>query len=170
MTTTLSLEAVMAEQARVRISLSAGDLEVEGSEDFVAKYDGAIQTLITRLQEQPVPSPVGHGDAGASAGAGGSASTGITGKEFGEVLHALPSTASGTDQILLAGWYVQQASADGTFSTSAANQLLVGQGIKLSNPSQGLKNSISAKRVFKVGKGYKVSKTGEDYLKTLIGS
>ena len=158
----------MAGQARVRISLSAGDLEIEGTEEFVAQYDGPIQTLIGRLQEQPVPAPAGSG-AGARSGADGSASTGIAGKEFGEVLHALPSTASGTDQILLAGWYVQQGSADSTFSTNAANQLLVGQGIKLSNASQALKNSIAAKRVFKVGKGYKVSKTGEDYLKTLIG-
>jgi hypothetical protein len=72
--------------------------------------------------------------------------------------------------MLVAGWYVQQASADKTFSTGDANQLLLGQGIKLSNPSQSLKNAIGAKRVFKVGKGYKVSKTGEEHLKTLMGA
>jgi hypothetical protein len=157
----------MAGEARVRISLGTGDLEVEGTEGFVGQYDDAIQTLIERLKEQPAPLPTGGGgDAGGSARA---RSVDIAGREFGEVLHALPSNASGSDQMLVAGWYVQRATGDSTFSTSAANQLLLGQGIKLSNPSQSLKNAIAAKRVFKVGKGYKVSKTGEEYLKTLIG-
>lgn len=160
----------MAEQARIRISLSAGELEVEGAEEFVAQYDEAINTLISRLEDQPIqsPTPVEAAAAGASPGAAQAAPTGQ--REFGEVLHSLPSNATGTDRILVAGWYAQTASADNTFSTGEANQLLLGQGIKLSNASQALKGAISAKRVFKVGSRYRVSRTGEEHLRSLIGS
>jgi len=159
----------MAGEARVRISLGSGDLEVEGTEEFVAQYDDAIQAMIGRLKEQPVQAAAGAAAPAFAPAAHGAAAPDIAGREFGEVLHALSTNASGSDQMLVAGWYVQLGSADATFSTGAANQLLLGQGIKLSNPSQSLKNAIAAKRVFKVGKGYKVSKSGEEYLKTLIG-
>jgi hypothetical protein len=158
----------MAEQARVRISVGTGELEVAGTELFVAQYDEAVQALIGRLREQPIQPPSAGTDPGANSAAGSRGSLDIASREFGEILHALPSNASGSDQILVAGWYYQQASADNTFSTGNANQLLLGQGIKLSNPSQSLKNAIAAKRVFKVGKGYKISKTGEEHLRTLI--
>lgn len=159
----------MAETARVRISLTAGDLEVEGTEDFVQQYADSIRTLLDRLEGLPVQ-PVGPpgqaiGD-GASAATMGSAAEQ---REFGEVLHSLPKDASGPDRILLAGSYAQLASSDNTFSTGEANQLLLGQGVKLSNPSQALKNAIAAKRVFKVGKRYRVSKAGEEHLKSIVG-
>jgi hypothetical protein len=159
----------VAEQARVRISLSAGDLEVEGTEDFVRQYADSIRTLIGRLEELPIQSPSAQPEAvGGSTPATATASAAEQ-REFGEVLHSLPSNASGSDRILVAGSYAQLASGDNTFSTGEANQLLLGQGVKLSNASQALKNSIAAKRVFKVGKRYRVSKTGEEHLKSLIG-
>jgi hypothetical protein len=159
----------MGEQARVRISLSASELEVEGVEEFVAQYAEAINSLIIRLEDQPIQSPtaVQAAPAGASPGA---AQAPKEQREFGEVLHSLPSNASGSDRILVAGWYAQKSSADNTFSTGEANQLLLGQGIKLSNASQALKGAISAKRVFKVGSRYRVSRTGEEHLRSLIGS
>ena len=154
---------------RVRISLSAGDFEVEGSEEFVAQYGDAIQTLIDRLEKQPIQAlgPAPEGAVGSTA-AGVSAPP-VEHGEFGEVLHALPAKASGSDRILLAGLHVQRGSEDTTFSTGEANELLLGQGVKLSNPSQALKNAIKAKRVFRVGSRYRVSKTGEEHLKSLVG-
>lgn len=159
----------MAEQARVRISLSAGDLEVEGTEEFVAQYADAIQTLIDRIEEQPSQSLGPRPEAATGAKPAATSAPAAEQREFGEVLHSLPSNASGSDRILVAGSYAQLASGDNTFSTGEANQLLLGQGVKLSNPSQALKNAIAAKRVFKVGKRYRVSKTGEEHLRSLIG-
>jgi hypothetical protein len=160
----------VAEQARVRISLSAGDLEVEGTEDFVRQYADSITTLIDRLEELPAIHRVSpQAEALASSTPRAATASAAERREFGEVLHSLPSNASGSDRILVAGSYAQQASGDNTFSTGEANQLLLGQGVKLSNPSQALKNAIAAKRIFKVGKRYRVSKTGEEHLKSLIG-
>lgn len=157
---------LMAEQARIRISLSAGDLEIQGSEDFVRQYADSVRTLITRLEELPVQNVRAQTQAAPGAPPAATAFSGEQ-REFGEVLHLLPSSASGSDQIVLAGSYAQPASADNTFSTGEANQLLLGQGVKLSNPSQALKSAITAKRVFKVGKRYRVSKAGEEQLKSL---
>jgi hypothetical protein len=165
---TLRLEVFVAEQARVRISLSAGDLEVEGTEDFVKQYADSIRTLINRLEELPNRQVVPPTEAPGGPAPAAAAAPAAEQREFGEVLHSLPSNASGSDRILVAGWYAQLASGDNTFSTGEANQLLLGQGVKLSNPSQALKNAIAAKRVFKVGKRYRVSKTGEEHLKSLI--
>lgn len=159
----------MAEQARVRISLSAGDLEVEGTEDFVRQYADSIRTLIDRLEELPVQRVGAQREAFDTPAPSASTASAAEQREFGEVLHSLPNDASGPDRMLLAGSYVQLASADNTFSTGEANQLLLGQGVKLSNPSQALKNAIVAKRVFKVGKRYRISKTGDEHLKSLVG-
>src|SRR5215210_2295421 len=131
----------MADQARIRVSLTTGDLEVEGSEAFVAKYAEPIDELIGRLREGRLQAPAAPtGDSPTPT----PMATGSHPEEFGEALHGLPNSATGTDQILLAGLYAQQESADSTFSTGEANQLLVGQGIKLTNPSQSLKNGIAA--------------------------
>lgn len=156
----------MSEQARIRVSLTAGELEVEGTEAFVAKYAEPIDELIGRLREGRLETAAVGGGGPSTSSAGSSVSRPT---EFGEALHGLPNSATGSDQILLAGIYAQQASTDATFSTGEANQLLVGQGIKLTNPSQALKNSIAARRAFKVGKRYRVSKAGEDHLNELTG-
>lgn len=159
----------MADQARVRISLSTGDLEVEGTEDFVRQYSDSISTLISQLEELPIQRVSPPAEAVGSSTPATATASGPEQREFGEVLHSLPGSASGADRILIAGSYAQLGSGDNTFSTGEANQLLLGQGVKLSNPSQALKNAIASKRVFKVGKRYRVSKTGEEHLKSLIG-
>lgn len=159
----------MAEQARVRISLSAGDLEVEGTEDFVRQYAEPIRALIDRLEELPVQRVAAQREAVESPAPSASTASATEQREFGEVLHSLPNNASGADRMLLAGSYAQLGSPDNTFSTGEANQLLLGQGVKLSNPSQALKGAIATKRVFKVGKRYRISKTGEEHLKSLVG-
>lgn len=151
-------------EARVRISLGAGELEIHGSEDFVAKYDDVVDELLAKLRAVPVESIAANvtNSNGSSGGDGGGELP-----PFGEVLHQLPNDASGTDQILLAGMYAQRDSADSTFATAEASKLLIEQGVKLSNPTQSLNNNQSAKRVFKVGKRWKIAKPGEDHLKSM---
>lgn len=154
-------------EASVRISLSAGELEIRGSEDFIAKFD-VIDELLEKFRDVPVASVTTNvtnpnGSSGGGSGATGSGEL----PPFGEVLHQLPSDATGTDKIVLAGLYAQRDSTDSTFATAEASKMLIEQGIKLSNPTQSLNNAQSAKRVFKVGKRWKVSKSGEDHLKSI---
>lgn len=149
---------------RIRISLRNGELEVEGSEAFLKQHDESIRALVHRL-EQTRPeafSPLEPKQSTSSSN-GPDASK----NSFPEALQDLPQGAPATDQILLAGFYAAQENVDNTFSTGAANSLLIEQGIKLSNPSQSLTNNLKAKRVFRHGKFYKVSKGGEEHLQSL---
>jgi hypothetical protein len=155
----------MTGQGKIRISLGMGELEVEGSSDFVAGYEENIRGMLARLESQSVK-PASAASGGGAARAASAAASELG--EFGEVFHLLPKTASGSDQILVAGYFVASKSSDQTFSTNEANKLLIEQGIKLSNPSQSLRNALTAKRVFKVGSRFRVSNTGEQYVLNLI--
>ncbi|HVS69289.1 MAG TPA: hypothetical protein VHE56_12105 [Mycobacteriales bacterium] len=159
----------MSAQGRIRISLAVGELEVEGTSEFVEQYKNDIQRMLERLATRndfSGPPPNQH----AAATNGAAASGGQVPAQFGEVLASISGKASGTDLILVAGWFTQASSPDASFSTTEAASLLVEQGIKLSNPSQSLKNNIAAKKVFKIGSRYKVSRSGEDHLRTILGA
>ena len=72
--------------------------------------------------------------------------------------------------MLAAGFFAQARSGDNAFSTGDANNLLMEQGVKVGNPSQCVKQSLNARRVFTVQRGrYRVSQPGLDYLRQLIG-
>jgi hypothetical protein len=156
--------------ARIRVSLSTGEVEIEGSEEFISQYAESIDQVLERLKTdgpvapppQQAAAPMGVAAPAQAAPAGAPANE----EPFGEVLHSL-SSKSGTDQILLAGYYVAKSAPDGTFSTTDAHSRLMEQGVKLSNASQSMKNNLNAKRVFKVGSRFKVSKTGVDHLNSL---
>jgi ABC-type uncharacterized transport system permease subunit len=157
------------EVARIRVSLTTGEFEIEGSETFVSQYADSIGYVLQRLLEDgpsvpvpaaaPVITPV-------AAGSGSAPTVSSADEPFGQVLHSFTSK-SGTDQILLAGYFHAKTTSDGTFATNEAHKLLIEQGIKLSNASQSMKNNLTSKRAFKVGSRFKIAKTGLDYLNTL---
>lgn len=149
--------------SRIRVSLSAREIEVEGSEEFIAKYEETLDEMLQLLRAGKGVGGASSGGSGGGAGAAGGGGSEPPG-EFGEVLHGLSSSATDTDKILLAGSFAQAASSDDTFTTGQANKLLLDQGIKVSNASQCLKNNLKAKRVFKVGNKYRVSKQGAEHL------
>ena len=153
-----------SDQFRVRVSLQTGELEVEGSESFVSSFREEFDDLIGRIGSTPA---VAAPPAGAAASPSAAKQEPLT-ESFPETLHGLPKGASGTDQILVAGKFASLQTADATFGTAEASALLIEQGIKLSNPSQSMKNNLVAKRVFKAGARWRISKTGEDHLRTLI--
>jgi hypothetical protein len=160
-----AMSATTSDAARIRVNIAAGELEIEGTEAFVSRYADSIDTIIERLlSASPVPQPSAAGPP--ARGLTNTVVSSDRDEPFGEVLHSLASK-SGTDQILLSGYYVAKGSSDGTFSTGEAHALLIEQGVKLSNASQSMKNNLSSKRVFKVGSRFKVAKTGSDYLKSL---
>jgi hypothetical protein len=158
----------VTETTRVRVCVQTGELEVQGTEKFVAEYGDAIAALLDRMATTPVPvALVGNGNGKPSEPSVTASGGTMDLLSFPEALHGLPKNATGSDQILLAGSFAARSNPEKTFATSDASALLVEQGIKLSNPSQALKNNLAGKKVFKVGSRYRVSKTGEDHLKNL---
>jgi hypothetical protein len=158
----------MPTEGRVRISLANGELEVEGSVEFVDRYEKSINDMLHRLEQQHVPVRAAKDSHAGSVNAAGRPGEM---RDFGEILHGLPRGATGADQMLVAGWFAQNSSTDSAFTTGDGNKLLVGQGIKLSNPSQAMRGNLASKRVFKVaGDRWRISKQGDEHLKTLLPS
>jgi hypothetical protein len=157
---------VNGQRARLRINLSQREFEVEGSEAFVKAYVERFNAWIGRFDQAAEPAPpasppeVRVEPAPIEVGA-------LT---FGELLHRLPRAASDVDRVLVAGWFGYMRSADKSFSTGEANALLTEQGVKVGNPSQSVRQNLSAKRVFKHQGRYRVSQTGLDYLSQLLGA
>ena len=155
----------MDQRGRLRINLTQREFEVEGSEEFVRSFADRIQELLDQLDG---PAPAVSGASIARTGAADPRATDLG--TFGEFLLRLPSSATDVDKMLAAGFYVQAGSADDAFATADANRRLTEQGIKLGNPSQCVKQSLLAKRVFLVSKGrYRVSQPGRAHLRQLLG-
>jgi hypothetical protein len=150
------------QRGRLRINLSQREFEVEGSEEFVRGFAERISELLDLFDIGPVATPPVEAEgAPPSPEALGS---------FGEFLLRLPSSATDVDKMLAAGYFVQVGSADDAFTTADANRRLTEQGIKLGNPSQCVKQSLLAKRVFLLSKGrYRVSQQGRAHLRQLLG-
>jgi hypothetical protein len=159
---------VNGQRARLRINLSQREFEVEGSEAFVKAYLARFDAWLGHFDQAAGPEP----DPGPSASLPDPptepAPRDLAELTFGELLHRLPRAASDVDRVLLAGWFGNMRSADRSFSTGEASALLTEQGIKVGNPSQSIKQNLTAKRVFKHQGRYRVSQTGLDYLRQLL--
>jgi hypothetical protein len=158
---------VSEQRARLRINLSQREFEVEGSESFVGAYAERFDAWLGRLGEPrdnaPPPDPpqqLGSPSPRAAPAV----------HSFGELLQQLPRAASDVDRILTAGYFAYLRSADKSFSTGEANTLLTEQGVKVGNPSQCVRQNLTAKRVFKHLGRYRVSQTGLDYLRQMLGA
>ncbi|MGE3291009.1 MAG: hypothetical protein AB7I59_11455 [Geminicoccaceae bacterium] len=155
----------MDQRGRLRINLSQREFEVEGSEEFVRSFAERIGELLDLFDVAPVPTTVPESESPPATVASPE-----TLSTFGEFLLRLPSSATDVDKMLAAGYYVQLGSADDAFTTADANRRLTEQGIKLGNPSQCVKQSLLAKRVFLLNKGrYRVSQQGRAHLRQLLG-
>ncbi len=147
--------------AKLRVNLQAGEFEVEGSEAFVERYSARIEALLRRLGR-----PTTNMDAVEAMAIGPDDEP----LPFGSWLQRLPRTATDVDRMLLAGWRLQEATAENWFATADANRLLIEHGIKLGNPSQSVKQNLIAKRAFLVQRGrYRVAQDGVRHLEQLTG-
>lgn len=160
----------MDAQARLRVNLAQREFEVAGSEAFVRDWLPRIEALLARLDapqpthDEPMAEP-------ATAGSGHAPLAAVELGSFGEFLQRLPGSATETDRMLAAGFWMQQRSSDGSFATADANRRLLEQGIKVGNASQCVRQSLAAKRVFVVQRGrFRVSQHGRLYLRQLMGT
>lgn len=155
--------------ARIRINVSAGEIEIEGTEAFVREYVDKFEDLLESLKERPQIRPVPQKMALPEQ-------VSVPAKAdmpevFGEYLQRFPKSSTDVDRILIAAYFVQSHDPENFFTTRSANKLLTEQGIKVANASDCVKKSIKTKRVFALEKGkYRVSQTGIGYINELIES
>jgi hypothetical protein len=146
----------------VHLDLGQRAFEVEGSEAFVRELVERLEEVL-QVYGAAEPAPV------VEAVAAPQAETPSLGS-FGEFVQKLPGSATEVDRMLAAGYWSQRQSVDDAFATADANRRLVEQGVKLGNPSQCVRQSLTAKRVFAVQRGrFRVSQLGRQYLRQLMG-
>jgi hypothetical protein len=148
-------------RVRIRANRSTGELEVEGPSQTVAEWweklwpelsQGGRPPAVPELPEKPSLSGAGNGQLPDT---------------FGEFYSEFRSDVTDVDKVLIAGAFVQGKEADRTFSTKAANQLLLDQNIKVANASENVRRLAQTKRVFIVSGKFRVSAAGFEHLKTL---
>lgn len=154
-------------RARLRVNRTEQEVEIAGTEDFVREFAGKLDELLVESGSSPTstrsneeakppkpPAPNGAQDVPPT---------------FGAYLHKFPDSITNNDRMLIAGHFAQTQSDDDSFKTRATNDLLVGQGVKLSNAAMAVRRNRDAKRVFNLAKGqFRVSKTGKQYLEELM--
>jgi hypothetical protein len=175
----------MSKSARARINFKTGEVELEGSEQFVqdqlanidaiAEYMTLLATnnsvddesileqeeiAIVAEEEEKKLSTIGEQELQIS-------------DTFGEFFHQFRNEVNDLEKALITAYYVQKQSPQNDFKTSEVNNFLKEHGVKLSNPSNSL-NRLAAKKLLfqtrKDGKKLKymrVSSDGVNHLKSL---
>ncbi|MBO0340989.1 MAG: hypothetical protein DSY83_03685 [Flavobacteriia bacterium] len=168
----------MNDSSKIRINLTTREVEIQGSEEFIAKYNLTIDSFLEKiyddgnyqgnsqktnrtLPDEQDSSPIRKDDDSKNK-----SSYEIEEEpSFGELYNKMPNSAKDVDKMLLAGYFAQKNSDDRIFSTRDASSLLVEQGVKLSNPSASMQANMATKKVFKHKGGYRISETGMNYIK-----
>lgn len=175
----------MNEQARAKINFKTGEIELEGSEQFVQSQLENMDTIVDFMALLASGSQNGLQNSieeeeleiVAEEEQEKLASSGEQNLEipptFGEWLHKFKDELTDSDEALLTAYYVQKQSPQNDFKTSEVNKSLQEHGIKLVNPSHTLTRLTVKKLLFQTRKDGKlrymrVSADGVKCLESLL--
>lgn len=164
----------MSNSTVVRINLKSGEIEIQGTEEFVerqlANLDSLLVTISSSGNTTPFSPPQERRKRGEEQITDEASELPGT---FGEWLNRFPRDLTDQDMALVAGRYVQNDSDSSEFKTSQVTSMLKGQGIKLANTSHSIKRLITKKLAFVTRKEgrisyYRLSKDGEERVMLLL--
>ena len=172
------------ETTRVKINLFSGEIELEGSEDFVANQMENLDSIIELLSSVRKPTKTEADDSTdeeldvETKGNLSDQSSQNPGQitvpdSFGEWMHKFRDNVNDLDKCLLTAYYVQNSSPQNDFKTREVNNSLKEHGIKLSNPSTSLNRLVEKKLLFQTRKNgtvkfMRVSQDGMQLLKSSL--
>lgn len=179
-----SEEMVMTNQVKAKINFKTGEVELEGSEQFVESQLAKIDSIVEYMALLASNNSVDDGSiieqeeiaAVAEEEQEKLASVGEQGLQvpntFGEWLHGFKNDLNDLEKALITAYYVQKQSIQNDFKTSEVNKSLQEHGVKLTNPSNSLNRLSEKKLLFQTRKNGKlkymrVSSDGVNFLKSL---
>jgi hypothetical protein len=160
-------------QMKIRISLATREVEFEGDLELIKENFGDhIKDYLEALKKnEPRPSLEKKEKTDHTTSTQQVTTPRISNKipdNFGEFYSKFPKGISNVDKMLIASFFLQNSSEGKCFTVKDASDLLIDQGVSLSNAGVFNKHNISSKRVFKLaGKAFRVSDTGMEYIRTL---
>lgn len=165
--------------AKINLKIGQIEISIEGPSEFVSsQYDkveahlktySEMSSKIVPPKDDTPPEDQSNQDTKQQQQ---SNSNGLP-ETFGEWLNVIPKETSDTDKAILAGYFTQITSATKTFRAREVTKLLKEHSIKLSNPSQFLKTSVDAKKIFQNSKtgseaNYKLTRETEENMVKLL--
>jgi hypothetical protein len=165
-------------QVRLRINLESREFEVEGDAGYInERFGDEIDEYLSmikkgsrsRSQSQP-ESSVAKQNLDRSDVPSSLPNINMSMPDsFGEYFSKYPKGIGIVDKLLIASYYVQSNNTEKVFTLKEATDLLLAQGVKLSNPNAFNKANRESKRIFNLtGKNYRVSESGVEYLNGLM--
>ena len=162
----------MTGNALFRINVQSGEIEIQGSEEFVERQLQRIDEIIEKTVlefaaiqgeagEVPENEPREEPDEPAT-------SDSEVPEAFGEWLVKFPKELNDQEKALVAGYFLQHHSGK-SFTSAEVSNLLREQGIIIPSPSTQLKRLAEKKLIFvdkREGRSfyYKVSRKGQEYI------
>jgi len=174
--------------ADAKLDIRIGDIriELEGPSDFVSNHYDKIEkhletyvklskttTKTVKQENNPTIPTTNETVQEQEVDNDSTVSSSELPETFGEWLNAIPKDTSDTRKALLAGYYTQLNSAEGTFRSRDISKLLKEHSIKLSNTSMFVRGLAKSKKTFQHSKNgseanYKVSRDTETELKKMF--
>lgn len=176
------------ENTKVKINLKTGEIEFEGSEEFVQNQMDSLDSIIDLLSSSVVPNTFSENiqsstsdevedfseNENTAESSNNNGDSLAVPESFGEWMHKFKDSINDIEKALVTAYYVQNQSDKKDFKTLEVNKSLRDHGIKLSNPSRSLKLLEEKKYLFQTRKeGQKVrfmrvSQDGISHLKSLL--
>lgn len=164
----------MANNTRVRINLNTREIEWDGSEEFIAKYDNVISEFLEVIKNSPNGSNGGNSNKEIETNSNSTqqATKGETNipENFGEFYVKFPRGISVSEKMLTAGYFLQTKSSDGLFTPSEASALLREQAVNVSNANAFITSLVNTNKIFKVAGKCKISEKGIDIINQMLKS
>jgi hypothetical protein len=165
-------------QMRLRINLESREFEVEGDTSYIDdrfgkdidEYTSLIkqQRKAQAVQPTETAKPLDVMNISPTYDLSHFEKKSLVPASFGEYFSRFAKGISIVDKLLLSCYFVQSTNTEKVFTLKEAADLLIDQGVKLSNPNAFNKANTETKRVFKLsGKNYKVSEIGIAYINEL---
>ncbi|MFZ5977087.1 MAG: hypothetical protein EO766_17900 [Hydrotalea sp. AMD] len=169
----------MSDIARVNLKIGQIEISIEGPAEFVSNQYDKVEAHLKTYSEISVKLPVdkltNQTETSDTTETQETAANGNSVPEtFGEWLSKIPKGTSDTSKAILAGYFIQITSPSKNFRVRDVTKILKGHGIKLSNPSNLLKNAVDSKKIFQVSKTgteahYKLQREAQDEMNQLLG-
>lgn len=179
-----SEDVEITKPTRARINFKTGEVELEGSEQFVKGQLANIDVIADHIALLSTNNSLGEesiieqdkiadfAEEEQKKLASTSEQELQVPKNFGEWLHGFKDNISDLDKALITAYYVQKQSPQNEFKTSEVNKFLQEHGIKLSNPSNSLRSLSEKRLLFQIRregklKYMRVSTDGANHLQSL---